>query len=162
MTPEAREPLEGVVIPSVNPLTHSHLWGEWSVWTEVPGTNYRYRMHACVLPSCFTIVMDHEPVDNELDAMLSMDAKASEEHHVGSDAQCNDFLMEDSWEDGFRCTLPDGHKGAHREHTNLNAEMVSTHRDGRAYDWAHEWQYRTENGATPRAAQPQGSQVMSH
>lgn len=133
------EPLEGKIIPSVNPLLHSHQWGGWSAWTDVPGTNYRYRMHACVLPGCLTIVMDHEPIDDELAAERSFEDY--EETFIGSDARCNDHLMEDGWEEGHSCSLPDGHRGPHREHSDSHGDMVSTHRDGRRYRWAQEWEY---------------------
>jgi hypothetical protein len=55
--------------------------------------------------------------------------------------KCGDFLMEDEWEDGFTCTLPAGHEGAHRDMTDDQEVNVGTDRKGRRYEWAYEWAY---------------------
>lgn len=56
-------------------------------------------------------------------------------------SQCGDYLMEDSWQEGFTCSLPAGHKGMHRDMTDVNEINESTDRDGRRYAWAYEWEY---------------------
>lgn len=135
------QPLEGKVIPSVHPLTHSHQWGDWSTWTDVPGTNYQYRMHACLAPGCLTIVMDHQPID--MDAASERSLEDYDETFIGSDARCNDKLDEADWIEGYTCSLPAGHHGPHRQHTDEQGNLIGTHENGRRYRWAYEWMYES-------------------
>ena len=52
--------------------------------------------------------------------------------------RCGDHLMEDDWQEGFRCTLPPGHDGPHRDWDSHN---VSTSSAGPKYRWVYEWRY---------------------
>jgi hypothetical protein len=55
--------------------------------------------------------------------------------------KCPASLMEDSWEEGFDCSLEPGHEGPHRDMTDWNARNESTDVSGRAYRWAYEWEW---------------------
>jgi hypothetical protein len=126
-----------------NPLLHTHEFADWSAWAEIPGTNLRARMRGCITVGCLMITMDCEPADQDLyDETAFQDP---DQHHIADDARCKDNLIEKAWEDegteGFTCALPHGHKGAHRACTNPQERLTSTHKDGRPYEWAHEWMY---------------------
>jgi hypothetical protein len=59
---------------------------------------------------------------------------------------CLDHLMEGDWDEGFHCTLPEGHAGAHKcEHQAapevLQEYNLGTDPQGRRYAWSHEWEY---------------------
>ena len=54
---------------------------------------------------------------------------------------CGEELLEDSWEEGFDCSLPVGHDGPHRDMTYWNARNESMSVDGRKYRWVYEWEY---------------------
>ena len=58
--------------------------------------------------------------------------------------RCGDELMEDDWEEGFRCTLPPGHNGPHRDTSDWDAENFSTSSAGKRYRWVYEWRYEGE------------------
>lgn len=120
-----------------NPLLHSHEWGDWSPWTHVPGTNMKFRMHGCLDINCLMIVTESEWIDpDKVDYSILGDYE-----HNDCDARCNDLLIEKEWEDGFRCFLPDGHRGAHRVASYFNENLIGVHKDGRPYEYAYEWRY---------------------
>lgn len=55
--------------------------------------------------------------------------------------RCGDDLMEDDWVEGFRCTLPPGHNGPHRDTSDWDSDNVSTSSAGKRYRWIYEWRY---------------------
>ena len=127
----------------VNPLLHSHEFASWSAWVEIPAANLRCRMRACTTVGCLMITMDSEPADQELyDSTAFQDPDS---HHIADDIRCGDNLIEQAWEDegteGFTCSLPHGHRSPHRASTNPQERLVGKHKDGRPYEWAHEWTY---------------------
>jgi hypothetical protein len=55
--------------------------------------------------------------------------------------RCGDELMENDWQEGFRCTQPPGHNGPHRDTSDFDSDNVSTSSAGRKYRWVYEWRY---------------------
>lgn len=55
--------------------------------------------------------------------------------------RCGEELMEDSWEEGFRCTLPPDHHGPHRDTSDWDGDNLSTDSTGRKYRWVMEWRH---------------------
>ncbi len=131
---------------TVNPLLHSHEFADWSAWTEIPAANYRVRIRACLTVGCLMMTMDMDIVDVDLyDETAFQDP---DNYHIADDLRCGDNLIEQAWEDegteGFTCSLPHGHRGAHRACTNPQETLVGEHKNGRPYEWAHEWIYNEE------------------
>lgn len=60
---------------------------------------------------------------------------------------CGEFLTEEGWEEGYDCTLPDGHDGPHRMESGVNEILESIDNRGRRYTWAYEWKYEDEEGS---------------
>jgi len=55
--------------------------------------------------------------------------------------KCGDWLMENDWQEGFTCSLPEGHPGPHRDMTDDQEINQGTDKQGRSYEWAYEWAY---------------------
>lgn len=54
---------------------------------------------------------------------------------------CGWQLMEADWQEGFECSLPDGHEGPHRCEGGVTEINESTDVTGHRYSWVHEWRY---------------------
>jgi hypothetical protein len=54
--------------------------------------------------------------------------------------KCGETLMEDTWAEGFECSMGKGHAGPHRDQ-DASGVNVGTDVSGRGYRWVHEWWY---------------------
>lgn len=54
---------------------------------------------------------------------------------------CGEYLMENEWDEGFRCSLPFGHLPPHRCEGGDVDVNESTDKYGRQYSWVFEWAY---------------------
>lgn len=56
--------------------------------------------------------------------------------------QCDEVLMESTWEEGFYCHLPKGHSGPHADFSNQTDVLEGTDDTGREYEYGYVWRYK--------------------
>lgn len=94
----------------------------------------------CNTTGAVTSVTEKPDTQNFSDVAHSWTDHYVDKHLVEFD-ECGDYLVEDGWEEGFTCSLPEGHGDWHsttNQSTEIHSGMAS---NGKPYEYQMRWKY---------------------